>query len=173
MNNLRNTEDFCNFFFSFQSFWNLAEFILGFLRPYRIGQRSLGWTTQTDWADWQTDVWKLQYDSNYSVAQYANCYDVTIISNDICKKVFYFLLIDHNLFCFFCSLFEILQSLYWAIYGLIDLEDAHLKEPHHFTELIGKLMFGSYSLIAIIVLLNMLIAMMSNSYQIISVRNTI
>ncbi|XP_036364090.1 transient receptor potential-gamma protein-like isoform X2 [Octopus sinensis] len=68
----------------------------------------------------------------------------------------------------FANLFEILQSLYWAIYGLIDLEDAHLKEPHHFTELIGKLMFGSYSLIAIIVLLNMLIAMMSNSYQIIS-----
>lgn len=31
------------------------------------------------------------------------------------------------------------------------------------------LMFGSYSVINIIVLLNMLIAMMSNSYQIISV----
>ena len=82
-------------------------------------------------------------------------------------------LIDGKFFCFFCSLFEILQSLYWAIYGLIDLEDAHLDEPHKFTELVGKLMFGAYSLIAIVVLLNMLIAMMSNSYHIISVRNIV
>lgn len=35
------------------------------------------------------------------------------------------------------------------------------------------LMFGSYSVINIIVLLNMLIAMMSNSYQIISERSDI
>lgn len=89
------------------------------------------------------------------------------------KHFKYTALFDSKFFCFFCSLFEILQSLYWAIYGLIDLEDAHLDEPHKFTELIGKLMFGTYSLIAIIVLLNMLVAMMSNSYHIISVRNTI
>ena len=74
------------------------------------------------------------------------------------------------LFPFFYSLFEILQSLYWAVYGLVDLEHAHLDEPHKLTELIGKLMFGSYSMIAIIILLNLLIAMMSNSYQLIYVR---
>ncbi|XP_036364088.1 transient receptor potential-gamma protein-like isoform X1 [Octopus sinensis] len=67
----------------------------------------------------------------------------------------------------FANLFEILQSLYWAVYGLVDLEHAHLDEPHKLTELIGKLMFGSYSMIAIIILLNLLIAMMSNSYQLI------
>ncbi|XP_055958673.1 transient receptor potential-gamma protein isoform X2 [Patella vulgata] len=68
----------------------------------------------------------------------------------------------------FANLFEILQSLYWSIFGLVDLEHAELKEfNHQFTELIGKLMFGSYCFIALIVLLNMLIAMMSNSYQII------
>lgn len=74
------------------------------------------------------------------------------------------------LFPFLSSLFEILQSLYWAVYGLVDLEHAHLDEPHKLTELIGKLMFGSYSMIAIIILLNLLIAMMSNSYQLIYVR---
>lgn len=63
------------------------------------------------------------------------------------------------------SLFEIVQSLYWAIYGLVDLDHADLKEPHEFTEFIGKLMFGSYSWIAFVVLLNLLIAMMSNSYS--------
>jgi len=38
-----------------------------------------------------------------------------------------------------------------------------------FTRFWALLMFGSYSVINVIVLLNMLIAMMSNSYQIISV----
>ena len=69
----------------------------------------------------------------------------------------------------FFSLFEIIQSLYWAIYGLVDLNHAELEEPHEFTEFIGKLMFGSYSWIGFVVLLNLLIAMMSNSYQNISV----
>lgn len=70
---------------------------------------------------------------------------------------------------FFFSLFEILQTLYWSMYGLIELDHTELKEKHEVTELIGKLMFGSYSWIAFIVLLNLLIAMMSNSYQNISV----
>ncbi|XP_076467628.1 short transient receptor potential channel 4-like [Babylonia areolata] len=69
----------------------------------------------------------------------------------------------------FANLFEILQSLYWAIFGLVDLEHAELKPrfKHEFTEIVGKLMFGTYSYIALVVLLNMLIAMMSNSYQLI------
>ncbi|XP_064637834.1 transient receptor potential-gamma protein-like isoform X2 [Lineus longissimus] len=77
---------------------------------------------------------------------------------------------------YFLNLFEIIQTLYWAIFGLIELESLDLKEAlghenandHAFTEIMGKLMFGVYSAIAIIVLLNMLIAMMSNSYQQIS-----
>ena len=51
----------------------------------------------------------------------------------------------------------------------MDLNHAELEEPHEFTEFIGKLMFGSYSWIGFVVLLNLLIAMMSNSYQNISV----
>ncbi|XP_065315664.1 short transient receptor potential channel 4-like isoform X2 [Gordionus sp. m RMFG-2023] len=68
----------------------------------------------------------------------------------------------------FSNLFETVQTLYWAIFGLVDLDNTELKEPHVYTEFIGLLMFGVYSAIAIVVLLNMLIAMMSNSYQIIS-----
>ncbi|KAL5112783.1 Transient receptor potential-gamma protein [Taenia crassiceps] len=63
------------------------------------------------------------------------------------------------------NLFEIVQSLYWSTYGLIDLTNFNLEYPHSFTEFIGKLIFGTYSCIAFIVLLNMLIAMMNNSYQ--------
>ncbi|XP_060577329.1 transient receptor potential-gamma protein-like isoform X3 [Ruditapes philippinarum] len=68
----------------------------------------------------------------------------------------------------FANLFEIIQSLYWAIYGLVDLDHLELEESHEFTEFIGKLMFGSYSWIGFVILLNLLIAMMSNSYQCIS-----
>ncbi|XP_067663768.1 short transient receptor potential channel 4-like isoform X2 [Haliotis asinina] len=69
----------------------------------------------------------------------------------------------------FANLFDILQTLYWSVYGLVDLEHAELqpKFNHQFTEFVGKLTFGTYSWIAFIVLLNMLIAMMSNSYQMI------
>ncbi|VDD82693.1 unnamed protein product [Mesocestoides corti] len=63
------------------------------------------------------------------------------------------------------NLFEIAQSLYWSAYGLIDLTNFNLEYPHSFTEFVGKLIFGAYSCIAFIVLLNMLIAMMNNSYQ--------
>ncbi|OWA53372.1 Transient receptor potential-gamma protein [Hypsibius exemplaris] len=68
----------------------------------------------------------------------------------------------------FSNLWETLQTLIWAIFGLIDLDHLDLKENHSYTEFVGRLMFGTYSVISIIVLLNMLIAMMSNSYQQIS-----
>jgi len=67
------------------------------------------------------------------------------------------------------SLFETSQSLFWASFGLVELEAFELEGIKGFTRFWALLMFGSYSLINIIVLLNMLIAMMSTSYQIISV----
>ena len=70
---------------------------------------------------------------------------------------------------FDCSLFETSQSLFWASFGLVELDAFELEGIKSFTRFWSLLMFGSYSMINIIVLLNMLIAMMSNSYQIISV----
>lgn len=67
------------------------------------------------------------------------------------------------------SLFETSQSLFWASFGLVDLTTFDLTGIKSFTRFWALLTFGSYSVINIIVLLNMLIAMMSNSYQIISV----
>lgn len=71
------------------------------------------------------------------------------------------------------SLFETSQSLFWASFGLVDLMAFELQGIKSFTRFWAMLMFGSYSVINIIVLLNMLIAMMSNSYQIISERSDI
>eukprot|EP00090_Calanus_glacialis_P035354 TRINITY_DN60378_c0_g1_i1.p1 TRINITY_DN60378_c0_g1~~TRINITY_DN60378_c0_g1_i1.p1 ORF type:complete len:1252 (+),score=238.87 TRINITY_DN60378_c0_g1_i1:183-3758(+) len=71
----------------------------------------------------------------------------------------------------FSNLWETSQSLFWASFGLVDLGDFDLKGIGGFTRFWGLLMFGSYSVCNIIVLLNMLIAMMSNSYQIIFERS--
>lgn len=66
-------------------------------------------------------------------------------------------------------LFETLQSLFWSIFGLLNLCVTNVKARHEFTEFVGATMFGTYNVISLVVLLNMLIAMMNNSYQLIAV----
>lgn len=98
-------------------------------------------------------------------------YGDVLQSNIFSSHVFsiYFRFRHFKRFFFFCSLFETSQSLFWASFGLVDLMAFELQGIKSFTRFWALLMFGSYSVINIIVLLNMLIAMMSNSYQIISV----
>uniref|UniRef100_A0A5S6QSI2 ANK_REP_REGION domain-containing protein n=1 Tax=Trichuris muris TaxID=70415 RepID=A0A5S6QSI2_TRIMR len=71
-------------------------------------------------------------------------------------------------FSSFSNLFVTAETLFWSIFGLVDMDSFRLKEPHRTTEWTGKTMFGTYDVISTVVLLNMLIAMMSNSYQYIS-----
>lgn len=66
-------------------------------------------------------------------------------------------------------LFETLQSLFWSVFGLLSLYVTNVKARHEFTEYVGATMFGTYNVISLVVLLNMLIAMMNNSYQLIAV----
>lgn len=63
--------------------------------------------------------------------------------------------------------------MFWAVFGLIDLDSFELDGIKIFTRFWGMLMFGTYSVINIVVLLNLLIAMMNHSYQLISVSMTI
>ncbi|GJQ65198.1 hypothetical protein Trydic_g7337 [Trypoxylus dichotomus] len=70
----------------------------------------------------------------------------------------------------FANLFETAQTLFWAVFGLVDLESFDLSGIKIFTRFWGMLMFGTYSVINIVVLLNLLIAMMNHSYQLISER---
>lgn len=67
----------------------------------------------------------------------------------------------------FANLFETSQTLFWAAFGLIDLDNFELVGIKGFTRFWGLLMFGCYSVINIVVLLNLLIAMMNHSYQLI------
>ena len=73
------------------------------------------------------------------------------------------------------SLFEASQTLFWAGFGMVGLEDFELSGAGSYTRFWSMLMFGTFSIINIIVLLNLLIAMMSNSYAfiIVSFSNTI
>ncbi|KAG8585000.1 hypothetical protein GDO81_004856, partial [Engystomops pustulosus] len=68
----------------------------------------------------------------------------------------------------FSTLFETLQSLFWSIFGLINLYVTNVEPKHTFTSFVGATMFGTYNVISLVVLLNMLIAMMNNSYQLIA-----
>jgi len=68
-----------------------------------------------------------------------------------------------------CSLFETSQTLIWSTFGLIELEVFELAGIKSFTRFWGMLMFGSFSVINIVVLLNLLIVMMNHSYQLIFV----
>ncbi|XP_041075697.1 short transient receptor potential channel 5-like [Polyodon spathula] len=68
----------------------------------------------------------------------------------------------------FSTLFETLQSLFWSVFGLLNLYVTNVKARHKFTEFVGATMFGTYNVISLVVLLNMLIAMMNNSYQLIA-----
>ncbi|XP_007892167.1 short transient receptor potential channel 5 [Callorhinchus milii] len=68
----------------------------------------------------------------------------------------------------FSTLFETLQSLFWSIFGLLNLYVTNVKARHEFTEFVGATMFGTYNIISLVVLLNMLIAMMNNSYKLIA-----
>uniref|UniRef100_H2Z8F6 Transient receptor ion channel domain-containing protein n=1 Tax=Ciona savignyi TaxID=51511 RepID=H2Z8F6_CIOSA len=68
----------------------------------------------------------------------------------------------------FSGLWPSLKTLFWALFGHVDLTQLSLSNQHGFTEAIGRLLLAIYHAIAIIVILNMLIAMMSRSYQITS-----
>ncbi|XP_030748044.1 transient-receptor-potential-like protein [Sitophilus oryzae] len=67
----------------------------------------------------------------------------------------------------FANVFESSQSLFWASFGMVELSSFELTGIKTYTRFWGLLMFGSYSVINVIVLLNLLIAMMSNSFAMI------
>ncbi|VDI33840.1 transient receptor potential cation channel subfamily C member 4 [Mytilus galloprovincialis] len=65
----------------------------------------------------------------------------------------------------FYSLGESYVTLYWSLFGLVTLKDIKIPNGQSFTSMIGMILFMAYHFMAIIMLINMLIAMMSNSYQ--------
>ena len=72
---------------------------------------------------------------------------------------------------FFFSLSESIQTMFWALFDQVDQEEFETKnEKLAITQRTGKILFALYSVCAVVVALNMLIAMMSNSFDYITVR---
>ncbi|XP_023240102.1 short transient receptor potential channel 4-like [Centruroides sculpturatus] len=77
----------------------------------------------------------------------------------------------------FTSLSSSMKTLFWALFGLIDLDSADVivgieteTSPeviihHSFTQAIGTLLFGSYHVLMIIIFINILIAVLTNTFQ--------
>ncbi|XP_033110107.1 short transient receptor potential channel 5-like isoform X2 [Anneissia japonica] len=67
----------------------------------------------------------------------------------------------------FGTVTDTMATLFWALFGLPDLKIISLPDKevkHPFTETVGSLLYATYHVIAIVVLMNVLIAMMSNTY---------
>ncbi|VVC45285.1 Transient receptor potential channel,Transient receptor ion channel domain,Ion transport domain,Transient [Cinara cedri] len=67
----------------------------------------------------------------------------------------------------FGNVFESIQTLFWTGFGEIDLENFDLPGIKPYTRFWAILMFATYSVINVTIMMNLLIAMMSNSYSVI------
>lgn len=58
------------------------------------------------------------------------------------------------------------QTVFWSLFGLAEKLGVKLEDYNkRFTETIGYFIYGAFNIASVIVLLNMLIAMMSKSYE--------
>ncbi|XP_070558939.1 short transient receptor potential channel 5-like [Ptychodera flava] len=65
----------------------------------------------------------------------------------------------------FGSIGQALLTLFWTLFGVSDLSTLKIiGTDHWYTEMMGQILYALYHVIALVVLLNILIAMMSNTY---------
>nr|XP_015006973.2 short transient receptor potential channel 6 [Macaca mulatta] len=65
----------------------------------------------------------------------------------------------------FITVQESFKTLFWAIFGLSEVKSVVINYNHKFIENIGYVLYGVYNVTVVIVLLNMLIAIINNSFQ--------
>lgn len=73
------------------------------------------------------------------------------------------MLITFLFYC--CSITHSYMTLFWSLFGLTQLTAVREGHMQPFTRRVGEYLLMAYHALAIIVLINMLIAMMSNSFQ--------
>lgn len=71
------------------------------------------------------------------------------------------------------SLFSVYNSLYglfWSFFGMTDVSNFETKSKHfRITDITGEVLFGAFQILMVIIAINLLIAMMSRSYENIAV----
>jgi len=72
-----------------------------------------------------------------------------------------------------CSLWKSYVTLFWSLFGLTQLGSVRDGQIQNFTKRVAEYMLLCYHAMAVIVLVNMLIAMMSNSFQEIEVTDPV
>lgn len=71
----------------------------------------------------------------------------------------------------FCRVDKGLESLFWSLFGLANLETFEIDKPEfQITRQTGVALFGLYQVLIAVVAINMLIAMMTRSFETIVVR---
>ena len=65
----------------------------------------------------------------------------------------------------FASTVNSIVTLFWTVMGLVNLSAVSVNEEHAFTKQMAMVLYLTYHVIAIVILLNMLIAMMNLSYE--------
>ncbi|XP_038070322.1 transient-receptor-potential-like protein isoform X2 [Patiria miniata] len=64
----------------------------------------------------------------------------------------------------FLSFWLSMQSLFWSLFDLVDRDNLSVDDDLYFTQTVGTLMYATFMVVGVVVLLNALIAMMSNTY---------
>ncbi|CBY41985.1 unnamed protein product [Oikopleura dioica] len=64
----------------------------------------------------------------------------------------------------FTTIEQTFITLFWSLFGLSDYRGVELAQ-YPLSRIIGYLLYGAYSLITVVIMLNMLIAMINNSYN--------
>ena len=78
---------------------------------------------------------------------------------------------DVSIFLFTPSHPNSLLAMFWLLFGLVEERDIAVKDPSfRLTSAFGRLFLIAYVICTVIVALNMLIAMMNNSFEKIRVR---
>lgn len=67
-------------------------------------------------------------------------------------------------FSFFFRFNETINFLFWTMFGVANQDYVDMPE-YVLAEFIGRILYGIFTLVIVIVLLNMLIAMITNSFQ--------
>ncbi|XP_033639719.1 short transient receptor potential channel 4-like [Asterias rubens] len=64
----------------------------------------------------------------------------------------------------FGSFYQSMMTLFWSLFDLMDLDNLMIDPSLRFTETVGTMMYVCFSVVGVVVLVNALIAMMSNTY---------
>jgi len=86
-----------------------------------------------------------------------------IITCDIMQHMTLYKILSNILFC---RVDKGLESLFWSLFGLTNLETFEIDKPEfQITRQTGVALFGLYQVLIAVVAINMLIAMMTRSFE--------